>query len=1343
MSHTIDPTPLINDPAREAVDPMRGYSYQILRSVEAWLGLGDGEILVLEGAEDLDQIGPGHAVTEQVKDTAGTGNLTLRSANALSAIGHFWAHKLRNPGVALQFRYLTTSGVGQERGEGLNLSLPGIDAWEAIRRAPTTAASVEHAGRIKAYLATCDVLPQSLRDFLAAASVEAFIADLVQPFAWITGQPDVSELQGRIEARLIELGDRKHIGAAAAAGALAPLYLAAWSNATLHDRPPLRRGDLLRIFEDAGTAKVSGDVLVDLIRQATGRPPGRASVTHGDLAVTMPPRAPKRRFARPELEAAIAKAVTAGVAQIHGSTGTGKTMLAAAAEPSTVGWIDLRDLPPAAALARLRAAVAHVESRETKTTIVVDDLDPGDDPRSFLPVLQQLSGSLAASGGGLLVTSAHRLPPRLAGAIGLDEPSTFAAPFFNDTEIASYFIAGGCPPGDAENWSKIVHASTSGHPQLVDARLSALQQQNWPMPAITEWVAPTAEMVDVRVEARRMVAALPQDQREMLYRASLVMGRISRKRLIAVGQIAPEIAEPGMTIDRLTGPWLEVTDTSDLRASPLLSGIGVATLGQRWSEDMHAAIAWAWLSDPTLSPGDVATLLMHAALSKQMGPLVRLLPSLLDAAPGVWQEIGDTAGIFSMFGVDDGYDTTFSTAIDRAVFRILQLRIAAAGRTSEAPGIIRRALKEANERADGDVAADFFDFQFLWQVMQLGVVTGDIKAAVDIGVRLRRAAERVKAGIASLDADPVIPDIFSELASVFAMTLLPSLSGMADFRALLDIVEELGLDDRRFILGGSSGEHDAPAMILDTVWVGEDQRSDRDWKALAVELERAFALALQSDLPVFADSAAARLVRTLDQDLNDAAAALTAADKALEELGRQPRLLAAKAKVLCRRGETAASLAIYNEILPTSLMSASYRAEILRDGAAAAAQDKDWPLAAVRFGDAYALLGDEDPVSRRAGYRADHGLALYLAGKTAAALTAFTDATAMIMKDGREVVSEPFRSVRQYIYAGMWWVMGDITRENDSKRAEIEATVGQASATETIIWATGQTANLLYFARQLLDLHLVAPDGDRSVIASLVPLIQQSRNVIIVGTNWETSMRIAIESDDPSRAVREAVRETNYFAALQRMRDRGDDPDVELESDPEPSDLSDAAAFLIVARIVAVIVGLMAKDRLATLPLGAWRADLPEAPGYDRLQTFLESVEDRLVGSRDPIAELFADLPSWEARVLVGLGAVARQRNAGELLAAHAVVASGLHRAPPLKAIVAVPLSRMITKAWVRLCDAPALSVPGISVLAIQEAIASTPVGWKRTHAVLSAALLAVPGGVARQLRDLVDELSG
>lgn len=49
-------TALVNDPAREATDTMRGYSYQVLRSVLVWIELGDDEILYLEGAEDLDRI---------------------------------------------------------------------------------------------------------------------------------------------------------------------------------------------------------------------------------------------------------------------------------------------------------------------------------------------------------------------------------------------------------------------------------------------------------------------------------------------------------------------------------------------------------------------------------------------------------------------------------------------------------------------------------------------------------------------------------------------------------------------------------------------------------------------------------------------------------------------------------------------------------------------------------------------------------------------------------------------------------------------------------------------------------------------------------------------------------------------------------------------------------------------------------------------------------------------------------------------------------------------------------------------------------------------------------------
>ncbi|KQN07548.1 hypothetical protein ASE85_18305 [Sphingobium sp. Leaf26] len=81
----------------------------MLRSALVWLDLGDTEELYLEGAKDFDRIDGEAVLTEQVKDTAGSGNVTLRTGSVIDAITHFWGHATRNPGVTLRFRYLTIS----------------------------------------------------------------------------------------------------------------------------------------------------------------------------------------------------------------------------------------------------------------------------------------------------------------------------------------------------------------------------------------------------------------------------------------------------------------------------------------------------------------------------------------------------------------------------------------------------------------------------------------------------------------------------------------------------------------------------------------------------------------------------------------------------------------------------------------------------------------------------------------------------------------------------------------------------------------------------------------------------------------------------------------------------------------------------------------------------------------------------------------------------------------------------------------------------------------------------------------------------------------------------------
>src|ERR1700704_694553 len=100
--------PLLNaDPARQAAAALRGYRYQIWRSVEAWLDLEDSEVLALEIAEDFDVVGPAAATASQVKDVARS--MTLRSPEVIAAIGNFWQHRHRNPGYRLRFRFITTA----------------------------------------------------------------------------------------------------------------------------------------------------------------------------------------------------------------------------------------------------------------------------------------------------------------------------------------------------------------------------------------------------------------------------------------------------------------------------------------------------------------------------------------------------------------------------------------------------------------------------------------------------------------------------------------------------------------------------------------------------------------------------------------------------------------------------------------------------------------------------------------------------------------------------------------------------------------------------------------------------------------------------------------------------------------------------------------------------------------------------------------------------------------------------------------------------------------------------------------------------------------------------------
>jgi hypothetical protein len=151
---------LVGDKRRQATDSIRGYVYQAYQSVLAWMRLEKDEVLFLEGAEDFDVHSADGVIVTQVKDTAGSGTLTLRSGDVIAAINNFWRHQQNNSDKTVSLRFLTTALPGREKGAEFGGFSTGIEYWSAAKR--DASLSLEP---LRSFLLSLNLEP-SLADFL-------------------------------------------------------------------------------------------------------------------------------------------------------------------------------------------------------------------------------------------------------------------------------------------------------------------------------------------------------------------------------------------------------------------------------------------------------------------------------------------------------------------------------------------------------------------------------------------------------------------------------------------------------------------------------------------------------------------------------------------------------------------------------------------------------------------------------------------------------------------------------------------------------------------------------------------------------------------------------------------------------------------------------------------------------------------------------------------------------------------------------------------------------------------------------------------------------------------------
>jgi hypothetical protein len=646
-----DSQPFTGIPGRDATASIKGYIYQIYQSTYTWLQLDSKDLLILEGAEDFDVHNGLSVEATQVKHQSK--NVTLKSKSVLDAIQNFWIHKHKNQDFNVTFRFLTTAEAGFEQGVKFDPNVTGLEYWVLVSEGKSDSKPLRD-------LLSSEISNVDLKDFLKNASDSQFCEELLSKIKWDLGSRNMEALQTLIENKLKTHGDKVGVSLTASVRVLPHLLKYVADLLTTKTKKSLWYADFLTEFERATTELVPRGTLEALQNAIVMQQLTSGSSFHATLSTFSPPIPLVQGALNRDglVDSVKLKLSTCKVLFLHGSSGVGKTNLAAMCTHSMGGswlWASFRAKPIEQLQQILVRAVDELERLSQPVNLVLDDLEL-DQISVFERELIALIFAVSHTKGYVLITSINNPPLHLFPKLWLPNDAEKLVPYFDEAEVSELIHLSGL--NDLEQrkgWARVIFLMTSGHPQLVHARVRTLCAKGWPAVTYSEFLDRCDDIERVRTEARqRLLQEFPNEATRVLaYRLSLIIGGFSRKLALAVAFAAPKVSQmAGEAFDNLVGPWIEMEASDRFRVSPLLKGAAESNLSQNEINSIHTAIARNYLSRSTLDQFDVGTAFYHAFFAKDVTSLLKLANGILVQETARMSLLYEAMSWFSYVAVD-------------------------------------------------------------------------------------------------------------------------------------------------------------------------------------------------------------------------------------------------------------------------------------------------------------------------------------------------------------------------------------------------------------------------------------------------------------------------------------------------------------------------------------------------------------------------------------------------------------------------------------------------------------------------------------------------------------------
>lgn len=981
-----------DDPKRQAIASLRGYVYQLHQSLAAWIALPNDATLHLEIAEDYATVARDPTTLEavleatQIKETRESGSVTLNSADVLATIRNFWALRAANPGRAVRLVFLTTSPVGRERNAPFANGKKGLELWTQVARGGPVSELRAALSRRFELLATRneqDLLPDDygLAAFLEESDDETLRRELIQPVRWACGAPDIAGVEADNREALVVLGHSLGGTPDLSARAADLLLMHVLSTIIESSDRRLRRGDLLEALHNAVTVRVPAQHALGLSVSLTQGLDLEATGAWRRVSLTMPKTAP-----RPNAVSGLRAAMSgSGSVWVHGATGLGKSLLAELAANAIGGsWrlLDLRAASGAIARERLIAARNAVLADPSLAGVIIDDILPSLE-RDIESPLSELARSLERRSIPLIATSNHLPGRRLARAVGLSEHGTHPAPLFDRDDAAALVEAYG---GDPVRWTVFALYAGVAHPQLVDVVVAGLERRGWPDAAMREWMSAGMRNEDVEAEReavrRRLLGELTPDTLAILARTTHIYGTFDRALVQAIGGIAPSVASPGLSLDQLSGQWIERLTATRMRTSPLVGGLDRETLEQAQLTQLDLAIVEHILQRQKVESDFLDAAFFHA-WSAQSEPWINWMVQYVIQAGDE-----DRPKLASALPLMRGVEGTPPFLAGRTeAMLLLQL----------ARHLLRTAIGDGAEVAKSAATLTAHLENYSGGTPEAGnsiIAIVLMKTLFDVYghgrvpnwfALLRRfdAIARENADFRAIVAQAALSAHGDTTAFLF-VAHAARLPGLAALERLFNELEDLPAGERAVWIGAMHGLEPAMSMIVDNSWLKEAQRGAIDGTTQAAIFNRLGALALGWGEPRLAGRCWRAQAVMLDEYAKDRDAAYGVLDEAEARLPNSFDIARERAKMAWRANDYESALeqllALEHRMGDTEPYDAAFA---LREAATSASELGRWSEAARLFAHArdLAVGDDRDPLAPVAvGLTADAAFALFRSG---------------------------------------------------------------------------------------------------------------------------------------------------------------------------------------------------------------------------------------------------------------------------------------------------------------------------------------------------------------------------